>query len=177
MQNIKNNPAALNLSAPWYTLQRALSYSIGQSRQVLVSELDETNYQITVTASNEEAATALADTLKSKQQVSDVNVSIVVKDISGNTYTPRQPLSIDEIIELLNRALANNSMVFNIEKYIGTDSEEKAAIVCTPTVIQFWNDNVSNPYGFTSMLAEDAFKQVFLDDIYVYTLGKKVANV
>lgn len=174
MTDIKNKSKEPRLSPPWYTLQRVVSFSIGQSGQVLVSELEGsgTNYQITVTTLKEATAEALANTLKLKHEIGNINVNIVVKDLAGNTYKPSIP-NIDTIklIDLLKTALVNNPLVFDIEELEGN-----AAICSTPTVVQFWNDNNANPYSFTSMLSEVAFREVFLDGIIVYTLGRKIGN-
>lgn len=160
------------LSAPWYSIQRMVSYSVGQSAQVLVSELDESNYQITVTAMKESTAVGLASTLKPKQVLGNVTVSIVVKDLGGVSYSPpTKTQNVAEQIESLKMALVNNPIVYGIEEFNG-----KAAICCTPTIIQYWNDNMANPQSFTSMMAADAFKTLFLDNFAVYTLGKTIGN-
>ena len=161
----------VTLSAPWYQLQRVISYSIGQSAQVTVSQLDN-NYQMTVTTQLEATATALANTIKTKHELGNITVEITVKDIAGNTYLPVEgPMSTADLIDNLKRALVNNPLVFAIEEFGG-----KAAIDCMAEVVQFFNDDISNPSKFTSMMAADAFRQVFIDDVVVYTLGKAIGN-
>lgn len=170
MTDIKSN-SKTGLSAPWYQMQRMVSYSIGQSGQVLVSELDG-SYQITVTTIKEATAAALAATLKPKQMFGSITVTLVVKDLAGKTYVPpSSPLNNIELIDTLKTALVNNPLVFGIENFKGN-----AAICCTPTVIQFWNDNLANPQSFTSMMADAVFKTIFLENIAVYTLGKTIGN-
>jgi len=172
MTDIKSNSEQPKISPPWYTLQRVVSFSIGQSGQVMVSELEgsDADYQIMVITLKEATAQALANTLKLRHEIGNITVTIVVKDLSGKTYE-HTPHSNEGRIDLLKEALVNNPLVFGIEEF-----KRNAAICCTPTVIQFWNDNIANPYSFTSMMSEDAFREVFLDDISVYTLGKKIGN-
>lgn len=50
----------VGLSAPWYSLQRTISYTIGQSAQVMVSTLDENTYQVEVITVLEDTAKGIA---------------------------------------------------------------------------------------------------------------------
>lgn len=169
---IKQSAEGKSISAPWYGIQRMLSYTIGGSGQVLVSPYDLNKDQIIVTALLEDTAKALASTLKLNHSIGNVTVNILVMDINGNTWTPNEEEGTsDFMIKNLETALVNNPSVYEIQKF-----RNQAAICCTPSVVQFYNDDTSNPDAFSSMLSSNAFQEVFRDEIEVYTLGKKIGN-
>ncbi|MCG8410948.1 MAG: hypothetical protein MI739_06670 [Bacteroidales bacterium] len=171
-KSVKKKSEKLNLSPPWYQLQRIFSFSVGQSGMVTVSELNDRN-QITITAQTEEVAKSLASTLKLEHKISRTTVQVIVKDMQGNTWQPNpNENSPDYLIAYLKVALINNPLVNSVEKY-----NNKAMIICEPTVVQFWNDNISCPDSFTSMKAATAFKAVFKDQIQSCTRGKRIGNI
>ncbi|MFA8432941.1 MAG: hypothetical protein ACEPOZ_00340 [Marinifilaceae bacterium] len=174
METIKEKSVKekVGLSAPWYSLQRILAYSIGQSGQVIVSELNSESYEIQVTAAKSNTAKALAETLQLQQELGNITVNIVVKDLQGNTYVPNEKQNQSSyLVDALKEALVNNPLVFGVEEVNG-----EPTVCCTPTVIQFWNDDLSNPYGFTSFMADQAFQRVLKPIVKVYTLGKNIGN-
>ncbi|MCT4603937.1 MAG: hypothetical protein N4A59_13685 [Marinifilum sp.] len=162
----------IKLSAPWYTLQRKIAFTIGQSAEIMVSQLDTKNYQVIVTAAYENTAKALASTLQLKHEIGNITVNILVKDINGNSWVPNEKENTTNYLkDYLKAALVNNPLVFSVQEF-----KSAAAICCTPNVVQFYNDDVSNPYSFTSMLAADAFREVFRNEIEIYTIGREIGN-
>lgn len=165
-------PETINLSAPWYSLQRKIAFTIGQSAEVIVSQLDTKNYQVTVTAVSEDIAKALASTLQLEHELGNITVTILVKDMNGNSWVPNEKENkANYLKDYLKVALVNNPLVFAIQEF-----KSAPAICCTPNIVQYYNDDISNPYSFTSMLAADAFRAVFKNEIEVYTIGREIGN-
>ncbi|WP_421919556.1 hypothetical protein [Marinifilum sp.] len=160
------------LSAPWYTIQRILAYTIGQSATTIVSELDPKNYQIKVIALSEDIAKCIANTIRLTHQMGNITVNILVYDTAGNIWVPNDNNNVDFLLNNLRIALMNNPMVYSVSEF-----NSYAAICCVPQVVQFYNDDLGNPDEFTSMLAAEAFRRVFKKDIITYTLGKEIGNI
>lgn len=157
--NNEQKTGKVRLSPPWITFQRTLSFTIGQSTQVMVSELsgDGPEYRVKVVTFDRETAQALANVVESTKDLGNIKVIVEIFDIDGNKYPPteRTPSLQD-----LKRATFNNPLVYDVaERTIG----------CQPKVVQFWNDDISNPQGFTSKLAAEAFKEVVVSVVDTYT--------
>lgn len=172
MGKIMKTNENVGLSAPWYEFQRILAYTIGQSGEVSVSQIDTSNYQITVTAILEDTAKALASTLQLEVEMGNITITLAVVDGNGKRWVPNpEPMNNSYLTDYLKDALTNNPLVFEISEF-----NSQVAICCTPNIIQFWNDDLSNPYGCTSMLASEGFRRIFKKEISVYTLGKNIGN-
>ncbi|MEO1515191.1 MAG: hypothetical protein AAFV95_09255 [Bacteroidota bacterium] len=169
-----NGTGTVGLSAPWYTVQRTVSFTIGQSAQIMVSQLVEQpsgEYVLTITSQMSTTAQALANTVKSEFALGNITVKVVFQDSSGTTFEPETGISIDQRVVFLKEALVNNPAVFSVGIF-----NEKAAVSCMPIVVQFYNDDLSNPNQFTSMKCSDAFQNVMMEEIICYTQAPQIGN-
>jgi len=163
---------SVHLSPPWYQLQRIISQTIGQSGSVMVSQLNADNYQVTVTSLNDTIAKGLANTLVLNHELGNVQVKILVIDSNGKALVPNsQNINTQITMKHLSDGLINNPLVNEIQEYKG-----RPAICCNPVSVQFFNDDISNPYQNSIMLAQEAFIRVFKADILVYSRGNKITE-
>jgi hypothetical protein len=167
----------VGLSSPVYQFQRVLAYTLGQSASMIVSDLDSSTNTVNVIASSTAAAQALAQIVKPEQSFGNLKVAIAVKDINGNTYQPTQSNSTtDMLVESAKTALINNPLIFDVRSVTDFSGKLVAGISVVPTAIQFWNDNLANPSSFTTLLAENGFDQVLVEQFKVFSEGKHIGN-
>ncbi|NOU50356.1 hypothetical protein HG263_07345 [Pseudoalteromonas sp. JBTF-M23] len=165
------------LSSPVYEFQRVLSYTLGQSSNVIVSELYNEN-EIDVVALSSNTAKAIAQVIKLEQNIGNLNIKIWVKDIKGETYEPNQTdFNTELLIENAREALINNPIIQSVTAIDDLSGNEIAGVSVVPTTIQFWNDNIANPSSFTTLLASDGFERVLNDQFKVFNQGKEIGNL
>jgi len=160
----------LALSPPQYGLQRKLVFSYGSSPMVDVGEVYESgdSYVIDVACASEEIAAGLSLILTREWEFGGLHTIVRVLDPSGN------PVDFDESAvdvdpeeitkELLGAVLAQNPL------FTGTVHEEGyfpgLTFEIMPEVIQFWNDNIGNPYGLDNFVAAAAFSEVSRSSLF-----------
>ncbi len=169
--------STVGLSSPVYQLQRTLSFTLGQSSNVIVSKLSNDD-SIDVIALSSDTAKAIAEVIKLEHKIGNFNVKIWVKDIDGNTYEPNQSgQSAELLVEQAQIALINNPLIQSVKLINDFSGQRVAGVAVVPTAIQFWNDNAGNPSSFTTLLASDGFQQILSDQFKVYNQGKEIGNL
>ncbi|UTV29621.1 hypothetical protein [Photobacterium atrarenae] len=164
-------------SSPVYQFQRTLAYTLGQSANVMVSKLDDQN-SVEVIAATSDLAKAISQVIKLDQQLGDINLKVMVKDLDGNTYEPDQGnLGTELFVELARLALINNPLIQSVVPVHEFSGKKVPGVAVLPTTIQFWNDNLENPSLFTTLLASDGFELVLREEFKVYNQGKDIGNL
>jgi len=169
--NASSEASEDTLVKPWYLLQRSLSFSVGQSGMVGVSEVDETQagpMVITIMAMRSSVAQGLADILTLEYEYGSKAVHLHIKDMNGHHYKPKS----GPTLEALKSALVNNPLVFELKEY-GELVGKSNYVGCAPSVVQFYAGNTLDPSRqWGSYLAADVFDRLLVDGVKIYTVGK-----
>jgi len=169
--------STVGLSSPVYQFQRILSFTLGQSSNVIVSKLNNENL-IDVIALSFDTAKAIAQVIKLEQEIGNLRIKIRVKDIDGNTYEANQSnQSVNLLVEYGQMALINNPLIQSVKSVNDLSGKAVAGVSVVPTAIQFFNDDISNPSSFTTLLASDGFEQILTDQFKVYNQAKEIGNL
>lgn len=160
--------AGVRLSPPQYTLWRKLANSIGAHPYISVDEpypMGERWY-IDVCVGRPKTAVALAQVLLTDYDFGGIKVTIRVLDraepiiLSAISSEGKNATAIQE---MLVEALRDNRY------YVTTLKPQEQpplipwgeiVIVFKPEVIQFWNDNLADYYGYNHYVAQDVFAEV-----------------
>lgn len=145
MKNIK-------LSAPWITFSREVSALFEKDPDV-TTHYNDTNKEILVEVKNYEKAQALKKILPKERAFGGVTVKIKVQYDDSE-----KPL-----IECYETAFKNNpafSYTFTVE----TTANPINYVIFAKEVVQYWNDDLSDPHGVTSTLYENIAEDIFGTD-------------
>ncbi|MGL4344812.1 MAG: hypothetical protein ACRCTE_06425 [Cellulosilyticaceae bacterium] len=174
--------AQSTLSPPWYEFRNKVYYTIGCTPGVTVSDLisvDASNYNLNITVSScTTQASALRAILPQKVSFGGTNVNIHVfymdLEISMPTTTPTTPA---DVAQLFCNALYNNPYFKGLVLTTGVIPDTQRAIVgdvvliITPSVIQFYDDNLADLCSNFNGLATDVFKSVITTLFGTITVG------
>jgi len=161
---------ALALSPPQYMLQRELQNSFGASRFVEVSEVHEEGGEnvIYVTGRNRFVAEGLAFVLQSQYNFGGIQVRIEVLYPDGSPvdvpdeYPPNPTM---RTARYFYGALIGNPYFVRIYEGSGFFS---LWVEIQADVIQFWNDDIGDPNGYSHFVANEVFrkltKETYFDD-------------
>lgn len=164
------------LSPPQYTLQRQLLYSIGQNPYVTVNDVVEENglYYIDIVASKKEVAEGLSFILMKKFDFGGLKGEVRVFDTTGNRVVAvpenQQGNKSDIVKTYFENALKDNKYFKQIvvKDFVMLYS---FWIEFESSIIQFWNDDLSDLYGNYNEVAAKVFRDVcetrFLLDVVV----------
>ena len=157
MENIKISP-------PWYTFFKEICELFKKDNDVVPVYEDEIK-TITLRVATYEKAKALKKLIPSKKMFGNVTVNI-------NIDYKEQDKPISELFET---AFENNpafKYVFNFQTSTGVITY----IVFEKEVVQFWNDDMSDPHGITSTLYESIAKDVFDSNGVIFSTDSEKDN-
>lgn len=139
------------MQSPWVTYNDYLKAIFDGDKEVTVQDVvtgDDGNYYISVLVANSIKASAIDQILKKDVPMGNVNLHVDVECTSndaGNVY---------------EAAFAGNphfSRFVTLETPFHT---EMSFCIMTKEVIQFYNDDISDPWGNYNGLAEDIMKEI-----------------
>jgi hypothetical protein len=147
----------LGLSPPWYTLYKKIVYSIGRNPSVHVQPMrqDGANYYIDIVALDG-ISYPLAAILKPFYEMGNIKVYVEVLDRSGKPIDPSLPVGtdpVDAVVKAFKGGLASNEYFVDAINIVGKSppitplSRYQVAVIFKKSVIQFFNDDLSDYYG------------------------------
>ena len=146
------------LSPPWYSLQRELANSFGAGPWVEVGELNDMGdyYLIYVIGRIHPVAEGLAFVLPEEYIIGNIRVLLVVLYADGTEVNEAFDPGPDP------RATARRHFFWAMfgNPYFSSavwGGDEPLRMECTPDIIQFWNDDISDPNGYVHHVAADVF--------------------
>lgn len=157
------------LSPPWYTLWNEIKSTIGKDSSVKVSDLDvrQYPYQINITTDHHKKGRALATIIKLVHEFENVQVRIHIQNSNGNPHEPFPVTNSNELASVIRTALHGNPLFKNV--YRGPTSVLFASRNVFPvfkkTVIQFYNDDLSDYYKNYNKVASHVFAIVLKEEI------------
>lgn len=151
---IKNEESMKNgvwLSAPWYTYYHELEALFGQDPEISMDFIDEdvNTYIVTMHVRNEEKAYALMQLLPTVKNFGAIAVRIRVIPANGKAESD---------YDLLLKALKDNPVFV---KSIEEEVTDYNYILFKKEVVEFFNDELGDPYGFRFTLFQDIADDVF----------------
>ena len=140
----------INLSAPWITYYRELNEFFKEDKDVTV-KFNEDENKIILYVEKHEKANALSKIIPEEKKFGNVVLKIEVRYSNNN---------IESLEEIYAAAFENNP-AFKYAYTFNTDTNPITYVVFEKKVVQFWNDDMSDPHGVTSTLFENIAPEVF----------------
>lgn len=157
------------LSPPQFTYFNEVKSSIGNDPSVEVLNLIEfpegTGYLIPIIVDNRKKARALATILNLQKELGNIVVNlIVIYDRSivrpyGRTFTA------EGLVDLYKDALATNRYFKFAEEKVFAPGTNSVYPVFTKSVIQFFNDDISDHYNNFNEVAAFVFRDILNEEI------------
>lgn len=157
----------VKLSPPWISFYTKLEMLFREDEEVTVDFEDGEDRKIKIFVDNVSKAEALEKLLPKQKTFGNITVNIIV--IPSNTADSQE--------NLFRRAFEGNKSVNRIESVVPPYSSNPFTyILFKKEVVQYWDDNMADFYGYQSTLYQDIAKEVFgknedlpLDGIYFCT--------
>ena len=153
----------LKKSPPWDAYVRKLRELFRSDRDVRI-EYDEESRVVKLLVNNAIKADALTRILKPEVQVGDVVLTIQV--VPANNAEPT-------FADLIEVAFANNPALSDIQKRV-IGEVPVAYFMFDSRIVQYFDDNISDPYGVTSALLQDIADEVIADHLGAFFSTKSV---
>lgn len=150
IKNEENMKNGVWLSAPWYTYYHELEALFGQDPEISMDfNEDKGDYTVTMHVRNEEKEYALMQLLPTVKSFGSIAVRIRV--IPSN-------VEYESDYDLLLKALKDNPV---FAKGIKEEMTDYNYILFKKEVVEFFNDELGDPYGFRFTLFQDIANDVF----------------
>ena len=153
-----------NLSPPWYTLRNEIKCSVGYDRGVAVGPLDTTNtpYIVPIAVSGDDKAVALASIMNAEFPMGNITVAVQVKNSEGVVIKPKTPSSAEELGEMVKTAFGGNALFSEVvvQSFFPGSPFKAVYAVFDKSVIQFYNDDLSDLYRNFNRVAAFVFREV-----------------
>ena len=149
----------LKLSPPWQTLFHKLNAMFGCDPEIELELIDE-EYKINLFVNNQKKYEALTKLLPEEYVFGNVHVKLVI--IPANDEDDDE----EDIIDTFFDAFDGNPVMtdaFSVKAPVGVFNYVEFA----PKVVQFYNDDLTDPHGLCSTLFEDIAYDLFVDDLDV----------
>lgn len=146
----------LKLSPPWVTYAHELEALFGEDPAIKVVFDDGDDKEITLFVEGSEKADALMQLLPVKKDFGGVSVRVTVRPANDDTYIPSKA-------DLIAKAFDGNPVLSNIIDTGPNVAFPATYFVFANKVVQYYNDQMDNPYGIKSTLYENIARDV-LDD-------------
>lgn len=154
-ENVMTN-SNLNLSAPWITYQHNVEALFGPDPEISIKfeEVEDGNYDMKLYVRNHDKAEALSKILPGEKIFGNIKVT--------NLIIPENAVEEENVKDLFKVAFKDNPVV---ESVVGTvdplTKMERSFVLFEKCVVQYYNDDMSDPYGNRSLLYKDVAEEVF----------------
>ena len=142
----------VKISPPWTTYYRELVELFKKDKEIFI-EFDEDKNEIEITTTKYEKSLALKKVLPCEKDFGGVKLKINV------VYKEPKMDAINAFKELVI-----NNPIFKYTYVFPTSANPIAYVVFAKEVVQYWNDDMSDPHGITSTLYENLAREVFSEN-------------
>jgi len=147
----------VSLSPPWITLQRKFANTFGCDPAVTVGDLSDTSQSIMVLpiiVDDEKKGRALRTIIRQNFPMGNILVTTEVKNGKGKCWAAIIIENEKQLQDVITDAMAGNPLF--VEAKLGAVPPfPRVGFIMTKTVVQFWNDDLSDFYGnFNGVTAE-----------------------
>lgn len=158
MSNVNKNA---ELSAPWIVYWRKLCALFENDPEIKIGEIIETHDDkscyISINVYNHKKFEALQQLLPSVLTFGNVELCIYVYNIANDEEEET------DYRKLFNDLFDGNDIFDEFLTVIDRPGSKRNFAVFKPQVLQFYSDDISDPYGNKTMLAQDVARDVFTD--------------
>ena len=168
-----NEEKTLRLSPPWYTYFNLIKHSIGRDRCVEVLDMEEMpsgDFSVSIDVKDRNKALALSAIIVPAKSFGRIDVYTSILHC-GRAVTPsEQPQNLRTLIRTVEEAL-NTNHYFECVKSGRLFGSNIIFPIFKKSVIQFFNDDLSDFYNNFNGVAADVFAEVLrspIDDIFIY---------
>lgn len=161
----------VKLSPPQYSLYRQITNTIGADTCIDVERPYQENEQwyIDVHVCNTLKAQVLAAIMTPDYDFGGIKVQVRIFNPEEELVPPPVILEgdLETVKELFEIALNDNPYfveVLEVTDKPATVPWGDLILVFTPAVIQYWNDNLADPFGYVHFVAQDLFANVLILD-------------
>ena len=140
------------LSPPWITYVREITKLFEQDKDVKIFFDDDTN-ELTFYVYKYDKAAALSKILPKQKTFGNITVNISIT-YKGHEKTAQQ----------LYEAAFENNPAFKYAYTFETSTNPITYVVFKKEVVQYWNDDMSDPHGITSTLFENIARDTLRSD-------------
>lgn len=144
----------LALSAPWVGFSHEMEEMFGYDPEIeVVSDMSSDDPVITLYVNNAVKAEALTKLLPGKKDFGNISVKIMVKPANNE----------DTAKDILWKAFAGNPVFSDIITMApgGIYTDQINYVEFINEVVQYWDDRLDDPNGYTSTLYEDIARDIF----------------
>lgn len=141
------------LSPPWVTYVKQLTALFGQDPNIRIED-DADNFEVKLFVRGQSKADALTQLLPSKKEFGNVilRITVVPDNTLGGKFQP----------DLFEDAFKGNPAFDSvIEMPMPFSSNPTAFVLFKPEVVQFFNDDISDPYGNATTLYQNLAEEIF----------------
>jgi len=180
----------LALSPPWWTFYHTFMGTIGRDQTLhipLMTEIDDGHYQIDVFVEGTDAhevGPALAGLVWADWDFGGVLVMVRVWTPDGTAFAPPtlgdSDTPGDFLLTMVETGLRHNPLFVEavhggkVNPFIPAFPDVIA--IFEPEVIEYWNDDLSDWFGYRHLVAQDAFAEVLNSDYFAETASLGVAT-
>lgn len=138
----------IKLSPPWLTFGRKIRELFKEDKDITIKEDDD---EITIIVSRYEKTEALKQILPKEKEFGNVKIKI-------NIEYKRPSATVEDIY----KAAFENNPAFKYTFAFDAGTNTITYVVFDKKVVQYWNDDMSDPHGVTSTLFEDIARDTFV---------------
>ncbi len=165
----------MQLSPPWYTIQRLVKAMFEGDKEVEVKDLISSNnatYKLVIIVSNNEKAQAIKAIMPAKIPMGNITVECFVCGAEQQDVPAMDKPEAD----IFRIAFTGNSIFDRIETKdfsMGGNPNIKPYCIFKKVVIQFWNDDLSDFYGNYNGLPTEIADQLFVRKEIMFSISDK----
>lgn len=153
------------LSPPWYEMSNRIRACFSLDNDVQADAYDKETSKVVLHVSKTEKAIALANLLLEEHVFGNVTLKVEIQDNDGNIVPPQrfQYTNVEQIKDLADKAFTGNERIIEIQSANIAHRKTSAVIlVVKKSVIQFYNDDLSDFYLNANIVASNAFYSIIV---------------
>lgn len=146
----------LNLSAPWITYQHNIEVLFGPDPEISIKfeEEDNGNYTMKLYVRNHDKAEALSKILPGEKVFGNIKIT--------NLVIPENAVEEESVKDLFKVAFKDNPVVESVFATVDPLTKmDRSFVMFEKRVAQYYNDDMTDPYGNRSILYKDVAEEVF----------------
>lgn len=144
----------VKLSSPWETIHHMLAAIFADDEEIQVGDIDESNYTMTITVYNDEKFKALSRRLRQQYELGNITLTIILLDAVDDAADKSSAKDLETIF-------AGNKFFSKVESVRDFMGFEHNYCLFSREILQYYNDNITDPNGFESKLMQDVAGQIF----------------
>lgn len=166
--DIDTTPYMLKLSPPWDAYWRELNGLFMNDPQITVKPIEKADggYSIKIYVDDQAKYEALATILKSEKKFGNVTLEIQIIPADTTLKAPEITPSVEEYLKYFETAFKDTGRVVGTQVVVTPTGTKIGYVITEAGIYQFFNDDLTTLYGWTTLTIEQLFR-----DVFSYNLG------